>query len=39
MDRTIQELKKIENIVENRMITIPAGIIAIISELLFSFTV
>jgi len=31
MDRTIHELKKIENIVENRMITIAAGIMAIIS--------
>jgi hypothetical protein len=32
MERTIHELKKIENIVENRMITTPAGIMAIISE-------
>jgi hypothetical protein len=32
MDKTIHELKKIENIVENRMIIIPAGIIAIVSE-------
>jgi hypothetical protein len=32
MERTNQELKKIENIVENRKITTPAGIIAIISE-------
>jgi hypothetical protein len=32
MERTIHELKKIENIEENRMITIAAGTMAIISE-------
>jgi hypothetical protein len=31
MDMTIHELKNIEKIAENRTITVPAGIMAIIS--------